>query len=104
MSGPSSGADGLILYASPLNRALGPLGMADRLQSLLLQPIPGGCCDVEQLIVVLEHPVAHVVAPHNCHTRSTGFSSGEYGGRCSRVRFAGTFNALATCQPARSST
>src|SRR5690348_14873254 len=38
------------------------------------------------------------------HTRSTGFSSGLYGGGWIRVRFAGTVRSSLTCQPAPSST
>ena len=38
------------------------------------------------------------------HRRSTGLSSGEYGGRKSSVMFSGTFSSLDLCQPAWSKT
>src|SRR4029078_10714294 len=78
--------------------------MGQRFESRRLQAGPLGLDRLEQFVVVLVDAVAEVVAAQEAPDPLGPVSSREYGGRCTSVTFFGTFSALATCQPAWSST
>jgi hypothetical protein len=57
--------------------------------------VPGGAAGVDHRAEVAEQPVAEVAVAPELPDLSTGFSSGEYGGRGTRVRFGGTARSCA---------
>ena len=82
---------------------IGPLAMADGhdFPGLVDQPVPGIAAQCDDLVVGAEHPIGQpVVARRNCQTFSTGFSSGDRGGRGRRVMLSGISSRPVVCHPA----
>ena len=55
---------------------------------------------IDDIVVVLEHPVGSQLSRMNWQTFSITFSSGHLGGSGSRVMLSGTFTSPGMCQPA----
>lgn len=80
-----------------------PCSGSDRGDALRLcgEPIPGSAAGESDIVAGVEDPVLSVLPRRWARTFSTEFSSGLYGGRCSRVMPEGTASRL---KPSRRST
>jgi hypothetical protein len=67
---------------------------------LIDELVPGEAAVVDDVIVRFEDALDSQLSRMNCHTFSTGFSSGQRGGNGTRVMLSGTISSAEPCHPA----